>query len=312
MFSFLKNSYQKIKKALSSTRSVLGQRIQSLFGKPWDDSTFEALEQILYEADLGTLCIEEFISELKSEFRLKPAQNMDSILQILKRKSLEMLKIEPSVKSAVPKPTEPLIILVVGINGSGKTTSIAKLAKFFHSGGKKVLLGAGDTFRAAAIDQLSLWADRLSIDIVKSKHGGDPSAVAFDSIQAGLSRHVDVILLDTAGRLQNKIDLMAELEKIRKTCKKLLPDAPHETFLVLDATNGQNALDQARAFHRSVPLTGIILTKLDGSAKGGIILSIYKELGIPIRWIGVGESADDLIPFEAEPYVDALLGLENK
>lgn len=311
MFSFLKNSYQKVKRALSSTRSVLNQRISSLFGKPWDDSTFEDLEQILYEADLGTLCIEEFIADLKSEFRLKPTQTIDSILQILKKKSLDILNAKPSVTSTPPTKQEPLVVLIVGINGSGKTTSIAKLAQLFQSEGKKVLLGAGDTFRAAAIDQLSLWAEKLSLDIVKSKHGGDPSAVAFDSINAGLSRNADVILLDTAGRLQNKTDLMSELEKIRKTCKKLLPNAPHETFLVLDATNGQNALDQARAFHRFVPLTGIILTKLDGSAKGGIILSIYKELGIPIRWIGVGESADDLIPFEPDSYINALLGLEK-
>jgi fused signal recognition particle receptor len=311
MFSFLKNSYQKIKSALSSTRSILGQRISSLFGKPWDESTFESLEQILYEADLGTLCVEDFISHLKSELRLRPQQDIGTILQILKKRALEILSAPPSVHPATPDEKEPLVILIVGINGSGKTTSIAKLALAFQKDGKKVLLGAGDTFRAAAIDQLALWAEKLSIDIVKSKPGGDPSAVAFDALTAAKARNIDIVLLDTAGRLQNKTDLMLELEKIQKTCKKLSPKAPHETLLILDATHGQNALDQAKTFHRFVPLTGLILTKLDGSAKGGIILSIYKELKIPIRWIGVGEKAEDLIPFEPEDYVEALLGLDS-
>lgn len=310
MLSFLKNSYQKIRKALSSTRSILGPKIAALFGKPWDDSTFESLEQILYEADLGTLCVDEFVSHLKTELRLKPTQNIQEILQILKKRSLEILATPSSVSPSTPDTNEPLVILVVGINGSGKTTSIAKLALTFQKEGKKVLLGAGDTFRAAAIDQLSLWAEKLGIEIVKSKPGGDPSAVAFDSISAAKARGIDIVLLDTAGRLQNKTDLMLELEKIQKTCKKLSIKAPHETFLVLDATHGQNALDQARTFNRYVPLTGIVLTKLDGSAKGGIILSIYNELKIPIRWVGVGEKAEDLIPFEPESYIEALLGLD--
>lgn len=311
MLSFLKNSYQKIKKALSGARSVLGPRIAALLGKPWNDETFESLEQILYEADLGTLCVEEFVSHLKSELRLRPSQDLHEILQILKKRSLEMLSAPPAVAAKVPAAGDPQVILVVGINGSGKTTSIAKLALAFQKDGKKVLLGAGDTFRAAAIDQLSLWAEKLGIEIVKSKPGGDPSAVAFDAIAAAKARKADIVLLDTAGRLQNKADLMLELEKIQKTCKKVCPDAPHETFLVLDATHGQNALDQAKTFHRYVPLTGLILTKLDGSAKGGIVLSIYQELKIPIRWVGVGEQADDLIPFEAESYVDALFGSEH-
>jgi fused signal recognition particle receptor len=311
MFSFLKSSYQKVKKALSKTRSVLGQRISSLFGKPWDDSTFESLEQILYEADLGTQCVEDFVSHLKAELRLKPKQNIEDILQILKKRALEVLSAPPLKAPNTPENGDPLVILVVGINGSGKTTSIAKLSLAFQKEGKKVLLGAGDTFRAAAIDQLSLWADRLSIDIVKSKPGGDPSAVAFDAISAAKARNVDIVLLDTAGRLQNKTDLMQELEKMQRTCKKVSEKAPHETFLVLDATHGQNALDQAKTFNKFVPLTGLILTKLDGSAKGGIILSIYKELKIPIKWIGVGESAEDLVPFDPTDYVEALLGLDS-
>lgn len=300
MFSFLKNSYEKIKKAFSATRSVLAQRIGALLGKPWDENTLESLEQILYEADLGTRCVEEFVSHLQSELRLKPQQGLAEILQLLKKKSLDILLSPPISAPIIPESGDPLVHLIVGINGSGKTTTIAKLASHFQKEGKKVLLGAGDTFRAAAIDQLGLWAEKLSVDIVKSKPGADPSAVAFDAISAAKARGTDIVLIDTAGRLQNKTDLMMELEKIQKTCKKLMPKAPHETWLVLDGSHGQNALDQARVFHKHVPLTGLIVTKLDGSAKGGILLAIYQELKIPIRWIGIGEKAEDLIPFEPE------------
>lgn len=311
MFSFLKNSYEKIKKAFSATRSVLAQRIGALLGKPWDENTLESLEQILYEADLGTRTVDEFVSHLQSELRLKPQQSLPDILQILKKKSLDILSTPPICVPIIPEIGDPVVHLIVGINGSGKTTTIAKLASHFQKEGKKVLLGAGDTFRAAAIDQLGLWAEKLSIDIVKSKPGADPSAVAFDALSAAKARNVDIVLLDTAGRLQNKTDLMLELEKIQKTCKKVIPKAPHETWLVLDGSHGQNALDQARAFHRHVPLTGLIVTKLDGSAKGGILLSIYQELKIPIQWIGIGEKSEDLIPFEPEAYVEALLGIES-
>jgi fused signal recognition particle receptor len=311
MFGFFKNSYQKIKQALSKTRSALGMRISALFGRPWDDSTFDQLEQILYEADLGTACVEDFVSHLKSELRLKPTQDIKAILQILRLRASSLLGAPPSTTPILPQPQDPLVILIVGVNGSGKTTTIAKLALEFQKQGKKVLLGAGDTFRAAAIDQLTLWAEKLKVDIVKSKPGGDPSAVTFDAIQAAKTRGIDVVILDTAGRLQNKKDLMQELEKTKRVCQKLIPSSPHETFLVLDANTGQNALDQAQVFHQYVPLTGIILTKLDGTAKGGIILSIYKQLGVPVRWIGIGEKAEDLIPFETEPYVNALFDQEG-
>ncbi len=290
---------------------MLGPKIASLLGKPWDDETFEQLEQILYEADLGSACVNSFVSYLQKELRLKPTQDIRIILELLQKKSLEILSTPPECKPTLPSHEEPLVILIVGINGSGKTTSLAKLALAYQKEGKKVLVGAGDTFRAAAIDQLNMWAEKLNIDIVSSKPGADPSSVAFDAIAAAKARKADVVLLDTAGRLQNKTDLMLELEKIRKTCKKIYPQAPHETLLVLDATHGQNALDQARTFHRYVPLTGIILTKLDGSAKGGIILSLYEEMKVPIRWIGVGEKAEDLLPFDPASYVDALLGLES-
>ncbi len=302
MFKFFKNSYQKIKKALSKTRSVLGTRIAALFGKPWDDSTFEELEQILYEADLGTACVDDFLS-----LRLHPTNDISEILNKLKQRATAILEKPSKIAPKAPNPGEPLVILIIGVNGSGKTTSIAKIGLHLQQEGKKVLFGAGDTFRAAAIDQLTHWAEKIGADIVKSLPGSDPSAVAFDALTAAKARNSDVVLLDTAGRLQNKTDLMQELAKIKRICEKVQPGSPHETFLVLDATTGQNALDQAKVFHANIPLTGLILTKLDGSAKGGIILSIYKELGIPIRWIGVGEQAEDLIPFETQSYVEALL-----
>ncbi|MBS0628277.1 MAG: signal recognition particle-docking protein FtsY [Verrucomicrobia bacterium] len=307
MFQFFKSSYQKIKRALSKTRSMLGPRISALLGKPWDDSTFEELEQILYEADLGSACVQDFINYLRSELRLHPTNDISTILKLLKKRSLEILQTPSNIIPKLPSPGTPHVILIIGVNGSGKTTSIAKLGLHFKEEGKNILLGAGDTFRAAAIDQLTHWATKIGADIVKSNPGSDPSAVAFDALTAAVARNTDIVLLDTAGRLQNKKELMQELAKTKRICEKVIPGSPHETFLILDATTGQNALDQAKVFHEHVPLTGLILTKLDGSAKGGIILSIYKELKIPIRWIGVGEQAEDLIPFDPESYVEALL-----
>jgi fused signal recognition particle receptor len=311
MFNFLKTGYEKIKKALSKTRSALGLRIKSLFGKPWTEETFEQLEQILFEADLGTQGAQSFVEHLRSTLRTRPTENLQEILTIFHNHALSILHSVPRVEPPVLPSGEPLVYLIVGVNGSGKTTSIAKLAKRFQKEGKKVLLAAGDTFRAAAIEQLSTWAERLQLDIIKSKPGSDPSAVAFDALTAAKARGADVILIDTAGRLQNKSDLMQELQKIRRVCGKVIPTAPHETLLVLDATTGQNAVDQARVFHEVTPLNGIILAKLDGSAKGGIILSIYQQLRIPVYWVGTGEGADDLEPFDPEAYVDSLFSIDN-
>lgn len=301
MLNFLKSSYQKIKSALSKTRSQLSSKIQALFTKPWDEATFEELEQILYEADLGSAASADFVQEIQKFLRKKPDATREEILKAFQDHALSILHAAPSIPLK-----HPHVILIVGVNGSGKTTSIAKLAHQLQKEGKKLLLAAGDTFRAAAIDQLSLWAEKLGCEIVKSTPGSDPAAVAFDALTAAKARGVDVVLLDTAGRLQNKKELMQELEKIRRTCMKVIPDSPHETLLVLDATTGQNALDQAATFHASTPLSGILLAKLDGSAKGGIILSIYKQLKIPVRWVGVGEKVEDLLPFDPESYVKAL------
>ncbi|MES2345426.1 MAG: signal recognition particle-docking protein FtsY, partial [Chlamydiota bacterium] len=274
MFGFLKTSFQKVKNALSKTTSFLGLRLRNLFKDPWNEESIHQLEQILYEADLGTACSTTFAAKIEKLVKQDPSISTEKILETIRTYSLEILNTPPKITSNAKKVDDPLVILIVGVNGSGKTTTIAKLSRYFKEEGKKVLVAAGDTFRAAAIDQLTLWAEKINIDIVKSKPGSDPSSVAFDALTAAKARGSDVVLIDTAGRLQNKTDLMHELAKIRKVSTKVIPDAPHETFLVLDATTGQNAIDQTETFNKFTPLTGLILTKLDGSAKGGIILSI--------------------------------------
>lgn len=296
MFGLLKSGLNKIRKAFSRTRSILGDRLRDLFRAPIDEETLDQLEQILYEADLGSSLTTEFVQHVKRS---------DDPIKAMKNYAEEILHKPPHVKGKDPQ--GPLkVILVVGVNGSGKTTSCAKLARIYKEEGKKVMLAAGDTFRAAAIEQLGTWAERLKIDCIKGKQGGDPSATIFDALSAAKARGHDVVIADTAGRLQSKTDLMNELAKIHRVTQKVVPDAPHEIYLVLDASTGQNALDQAKIFNEFTPLTGLILTKLDGSAKGGIILSIYHQMGIPIRYIGIGEGAEDFLPFTPEPYVDAL------
>jgi len=296
MFGLLKSGLNKIRKAFSRTRSVLGDRLKDLFRSPLDEETLEELEQILYEADLGSTLAIELVQHVR--------KSKDPI-KAMKNHAEEILHKPPHVKGKKPEGPQK-VILVVGVNGSGKTTSCAKLARLYKEEGKKVMLAAGDTFRAAAIEQLSTWAKRLKLDCIKGNQGGDPSAIIFDALTAAKARGHDVVIADTAGRLQSKTDLMNELSKIKRVIEKVVPDAPHEIYLVLDASTGQNALDQAKIFNEFTPLTGLILTKLDGSAKGGIILSIYHQMGIPIRYIGIGEGAEDFVPFSVEPYVDAL------
>lgn len=312
MLGFFKAGFQKVKSALAKTRSLLGGKIKALFSSPWDERTFEELEKILYEADLGSVCTQECVQKTKQLLRKNPEASQEEILGCVREFALTILNTPPKTLPHPVRSGDPLVILIVGVNGSGKTTTIAKLAHHFQEEKKRVLLGAGDTFRAAAIEQLTTWAERIGVEIVKSQPGADPSAVAFDALSAAKARGLDVAIVDTAGRLQNRTELMRELEKMRKVSAKIIPDAPHETLLVLDATTGQNAIDQAVIFHQSTPLTGIILTKLDGSAKGGIALAIYKQLGIPVRWIGVGEKMEDLLPFDKESYVQGIFGSDER
>lgn len=295
------NFFKKILSPFNKIKSNLGQKLLSIFSKPLDEESYMHLEQTLYEADLGPHLAAEIVEKIKSH--LRKTNDPNALMDFVKDLLMQYFVEPPSL----PIQSSPEVILMIGVNGSGKTTSLAKLAAHYKKLGKKVLIAAGDTFRAAAADQLELWAQKLSIDIVKSKVHSDPAAVAFDAINAAISRKCDIVFIDTAGRLQNKTDLMHELAKLRKICQKQIPHAPHQTYLVLDATVGQNALDQARTFHQFTPITGIILTKLDGTAKGGIAVAIQKELKIPIVWAGLGESQDDLIPFEPEKYIQALL-----
>lgn len=303
MFGFFK----KIQSALTKTRSFLGSKLRALLGSPLTDEAYEKLEQILYEADIGSAVTEDLIVDVKKFLKRHPDSKPEEILAQMQKHADEILSIPPQKHLGTsPKQGNPQVILIVGINGSGKTTSIAKLAAHFKGERKKVLVVAADTFRAGAIDQLTLWSDKLGVEIVKAQAGSDPSSVAFDALTAASKRGLDIVLIDTAGRLQNKTDLMQELEKIRRVCSKVIPESPHEVLLVLDATTGQNAVEQAKIFNQFTPLTGIILTKLDGSAKGGVVLPIYKELRVPIQWVGVGEKSDDLIPFDKKSYLSGL------
>ena len=295
--------FKKLIAPFSRMKSALGQKIRALFSRA-SDVSFDELEELFYEADLGPTMAVELVEKLRLHARKDP--NPDSFLPIVKEELTKVFSSHP--KELVPHTNHPHVILIVGVNGSGKTTTLAKLAEYFHSEGKSVLIAAADTFRAAAIEQLEIWAKRIGVPIVKSQPNSDPSAVVFDALAAAKARSIDVVLIDTAGRLQNKTDLMQELAKVRRIAEKQIPQAPHETLLILDATVGQNALDQARAFHQFTPITGIVLAKLDGSAKGGIAVAIYKELHIPIRWVGLGEKEGDLAPFDPESYINALLG----
>lgn len=305
MFSFFKSGFNKIKKALAKTRALFSDRLKQIFKKPLNEETLEELEKTLFEADLGSTCVFSFCEKIQKFAKSNEKATTSDYLEEMKSYALEILN-GPIKEKKDFSAKKPRVLLIVGVNGSGKTTTCAKLANLYKEQKISVLLAAADTFRAAAIEQLEIWSKRLGIDIVKGQPGADPSSVIFDALTAAKARGIDLVIADTAGRLQSKTDLMHELAKVRKVCQKFDPDAPHETLLVLDATTGQNALDQAKIFNEFTPLDGLILTKLDGSAKGGVLLAIRKELKIPIDYIGVGESKDDLMPFNAKEYVDAL------
>jgi len=299
---------ERMKEAVTRTRENLSERIEDVvsFGKEIDRSTLDDLEATLIGADLGSTTTREVLGKLRDKADRKQIRNVDELKRLLKEELLAILNAANTVPVQKVDGTAE-VILVVGVNGTGKTTTIGKLAQTFRSQGKSVLLCAADTFRAAAIEQLEIWGDRTGTEVIRTKPGGDPSAVLFDALQAASARHTDYVIVDTAGRLHTKSNLMAELDKMRRTAQRIIPGAPHETLLVMDATTGQNGLQQARQFTESAGVTGIVLTKLDGTAKGGVVVAICRELGLPVRYVGVGEKAGDLLPFDPKDFVDSLL-----
>lgn len=295
----------RLKVGLKKTRTQLNSRITTLFtGKHRiDDELLLELETILLTSDVGLDTTQLILDNLKERVNRREANDSDSLQEALKSCLVDLLK--PSEQTLTLNAT-PSIILMVGVNGAGKTTSIAKLARHYTQQGKRVLLAAGDTFRAGAIEQLSVWGERNQVPVIAQKEGSDSAAVIYDAIQSAQAKQIDVVIADTAGRLHTQGHLMSELEKIKRVMHKLDDNAPHETLLIIDASNGQNALRQAQSFHDALGLTGIALTKLDGTAKGGVIFAIANTLKLPIRFIGVGEGIDDLKPFVAREFVDAL------
>ena len=298
---------QRMQEAVTRTRESLSEKIEDAVGfrREIDRATLDDLEATLIGADLGSATTNAVLASLRDKVDRKQIGDVNELKRVLKEELLGILTAAEKQKVAKVD-GEPEVILVVGVNGTGKTTSIGKLAHVLRSQGKTVLLGAADTFRAAAIEQLEVWGDRTGVEVIKNRPGGDPAAVLFDALQAAKARNTDYVIVDTAGRLHTKSNLMEELAKMRRTAQKLIAAAPHETLLVMDATTGQNGLQQARLFTQSAGVTGIVLTKLDGTAKGGIVVAISKELGLPVRYVGVGEKAGDLLPFHAQDFVNSL------
>jgi fused signal recognition particle receptor len=302
-----KNLFDKLKRGLFMTHTEIIEKVKEAVtpNLPIDQAAIDGLEEGLLGADIGAELTTLLVERIERRVRDEKIKDVARLTEVLREETRALIPRRASQIIDVSK-AKPFVILVVGVNGTGKTTTIAKLASRFKAEGKSVLLGAADTFRAAAIEQLQLWADRIGVPMVKHKAGSDPGAVAHDTVTAAKSRGSDVVLIDTAGRLHNKSHLMQELSKIRRVVEKELPGAPHETLLVIDGTTGQNGLSQAAAFLEAAKVTGMIVTKLDGTAKGGVILSIMRQFDIPVKFVGVGEGADDLIPFEPNDYVDTL------
>ena len=302
--------FQRLSEGLGRTRNVVQQSLDRFLGCAPDQELLEDLEAALLTADLGARVVDRLIRQVGEETRGVDATTSEGLQAVLSRSLYDILKTVsgPSFDQLINEGPKPFVTLVVGVNGVGKTTTIAKIAQRMAQAGRRPLLVAGDTFRAAAIEQLQVWGDRIGVEVIRQRHGADPAAVAFDGIVAAKARMVDMVLVDTAGRLHTKSNLMDELRKVKRVIAHELSGAPHEVLLVLDATVGQNALAQARQFHEAVGVTGLALTKLDGTARGGIVVAIADELKLPLRLIGVGEGADDLQDFNAEAFVAALFG----
>jgi fused signal recognition particle receptor len=299
--------FDRMKQAVSRTRESLSSRLEGVLAltRTVDESTLEELESVLLTSDLGLPTTTAILEQLRDRARRQDIAGGEELRELLKEQIRNILE---APRKPVPEPAvPPKVIFLVGVNGTGKTTTSGKLAAWFRAEGKTVLLCAADTFRAAAIEQLEVWATRSGVDMIKTKQGGDPAAVLYDAAAAAKARKINVLIVDTAGRLHTKTGLMDELEKMRRTAKRLIPDAPHEVLLVMDATTGQNGLQQARLFTEASGVTGIVLTKLDGTAKGGIAVAIARELNLPVRFAGVGEKIGDLLEFDSAAFVDSLL-----
>ena len=303
--------FETLKTGLTKTRQNFTDRISELVGMSAkvDEDFLEELEMILLTADVGVKTTEKLIDEVRKAAKSKEIGGTEDVLPFLKKRTAEMLK-DDGVRTRIG--AHPTVILVVGVNGVGKTTTIGKLANYFHLFNYKVMLAAGDTFRAAASAQLKIWGERAGCDVIAHEEGADPAAVVFDAMKAAIARNVDVLFIDTAGRLHNKVNLMNELGKIDRIIKREIPEAPHEVFLVLDATTGQNAISQAKIFMETTKVTGVVLTKLDATAKGGVVVAVKEELGLPVKWIGVGEGLMDFRPFETEKFAEALFAEEQE
>lgn len=296
---------KKLRDSLTKTRrSFFGQISGLLGGGQITEETWEDLEALLVQADVGVNTTMVLVDRLREQVARGKASNTNELEELLKKELLQLLG-DPA-PMVVDQPRMLTVVLIVGVNGSGKTTSIAKLAKYYQSQGRKVLLAAADTFRAAAIDQLKIWGERAGVPVIAHQPGADPGAVVYDAIRASQSRKADLLIVDTAGRLHTKYNLMEELRKVRGVAQKRIHQAPHETLLVLDATTGQNALSQARHFQEAVDVTGVVVAKLDGTAKGGVVFAVAQELGLPVRFVGTGETLDDLAEFDAEAFVEGL------